>query len=153
MSLQYDRSASPPPTPAEDRRDRARLKALAAAVEARLHNAHVDLDGVTLWRDRYRLPLGFGPGPISIGAQHFDAVRACGGDLVVADDGGSVFDDDDDGANNNTQGFYVEMRRTRLRGLQAWPPRARRLCLAATALFGAAVYYLWHVHVEPFLRH
>jgi len=124
--------ATAEPSVAEDRQDRARLKALKTVLEEVLPGrAEVHVDDAQRWSDRWRVPVTFAA-TSRVAKEHFDAVARAGADLVAEE----TFSE------TQMYAYYVEMAPSRIRGFRAWPKKDQGLCLALLVVLVLCVVQL-----------
>lgn len=118
----------PGQTPAETHYDRTRLVRVAAAVQHTMPWFTVCAAEAEPWADRWRIPVRVHPpghgGPITVRAEHFAAVSAAGGTLVVEE----RFDP------HQMNAFFVDVIPTWFHGWRAWSSRERIITVAAVTM-------------------
>jgi hypothetical protein len=130
---------SEPPLAAEDRTDKAHMKAVKRGIESAGHGATLHLEDAVRCRDRWRIPLSFACDHVRLDIAHFAAVARLGASLVV----------EESYSDEQMNAFFVEIRRTRLHGWRALAARDKCLCIVYGLVFLASSAAAC-VHVAPY---
>lgn len=120
----------------EDRADRAKMKHLKRCIEQEGQGAVLHVEDATRCRDRWRIPVTFNCELLRLEFAHFAAVKRMGANFVVEEN----FTDD------QLNAFFIEFKRSRLRGWAAMSRAHRVLCIGGAVVWlGSAAAATLHV--------